>query len=1128
MRLYTLIFVLFSISLHGQYAAQSVLATGTWYQFNVTQPGMHVITYEDLKSNGVAVASIDPRNIRLYSNGGGMLPEANSAPRIDDLMENAIRVAGEEDGVFGEGDYILFYGEGQEKWSYHTQDQLFTHQKNIYSDHTCYFLTWDKGPGKRISAISQAASPPSHTITTFNDFASYEVDDLNLIKSGREWYDHAYFDVTTQRSYAFDFPQLDLSVPVFVKAVVAGRSTAGSSSFTVAINGSDLTTISIPSVSSEFLATYARERTGTGSLKVTGSSFQIDLTYNKPNPSAIGYLNYIEINVNRHLSFNGGQLAFRSVASAGPGKISDFRITTQGQQLQVWEVSQTGMAQTVTVSNSGTISSFRIETPELMEFVAFDGTSYLKPAFAGRVENQDLHGVTPPDYVIISYSSFLPQAERLADFHRDQDGFSVFVTTVDKVYREFSGGVQDLSAIRDFMRMLKQKGGSSGKPRYLLLFGDASYDYKNRSEVNTNLVPAYQSPESLDPIESYVTDDFFVLLDANEGQGTGGTLDMGVGRLPVFTTEEAISAVDKILHYSTESQQVKNDWRNIIAFVGDDEDGNLHMEQADQLGSLINAQHPVYNVDKIFVDAYQQLATPGGQRAPEINETINRRVDKGALIVNYTGHGGEVGWAHERILEIADIQGWNNMDNMPVFVTATCEFSRYDDPDRVSAGEMVFLNPSGGGIALFTTTRPTFAGSNFALSSNFYQIAFNKVDGEYLRMGDLILISKNNTSSSANTRKFVLLGDPALKMSYPKQQVITTSLNGVSTWSQADTLKALSEITITGEVLDLQGNLDESFNGEVFPTVYDKPAIVQTLGSDGGNTFTFELMRSQIYKGKAAVSSGKFSFSFIVPKDISYNFGHGKISYYARNDQTDANGYSDELVVGGYNDQAMTDNNGPELDLYMNDRSFVDGGITNQSPFVLADVRDESGINTVGNGIGHDITLVLDDDTRTPWILNDYYVSNVDTYRSGTVTFPLFDLEDGRHSVTLKLWDVYNNSTEKSLSFLVVSSAEFKMLELFNYPNPFKDQTTFSFQTNQTGQEFDVEIMIFSLYGELVKSLQSRFMSTGFRIDNLKWDGTNMHGSKVPSGLYVYKAIATLPDGAQVYRSGKLIFNKQN
>jgi len=538
----------------------------------------------------------------------------------------------------------------------------------------------------------------------------------------------------------------------------------------------------------------------------------------------------------------------------------------------------------------------------------------------------------------------------------------------------------------------------------------------------------------------------------------------------------------------------------------------------------VDANDKAFNIDKIYSDAYTMVSTPGGNRYPEVNDAINKRVEKGSLIMNYVGHGGELGWGHERILEVPDIKTWRNIDEMPVFVTATCEFSRYDDPERVSAGEWVLLNKTGGGVALFTTSRLTYAGTNKALLVNFYNSVFKKTGNRYLKLGDLLMAAKYQMGSYPNIHAFVLLGDPALQMAYPNLDVVTTAINDHPPSTIPDTLKALSLITITGEVRDATGQKADSFSGTVFPTVFDKAVEVWTKANYGyDDPYPFLLRKNPVYKGKVEVTNGSFSFTFIVPKDIAYKYGMGKISYYARSAETDAKGYDENIQVGGYNNAANPDDNGPEIKLFMNDRAFVSGGITNQTPFLLADIRDSSGINTVGNGIGHDITAILDNKSSTPIILNDYYVADLNTYKSGTLGYPLSAMSDGAHNLTMKVWDVYNNSSEANISFIVVSSAGFALQHLYNYPNPMRDNTTFTWETNQVYQPVEVEIRIFTLNGDLLKVLHETIYSQGFRAACITWDGTTNSGSKISSGIYIYRLQLMLEDGTAKYQTSKLV-----
>lgn len=1107
------------------YAEHSVLATGSWYKLAVNNAGVFRITYSELKNFGIDMTNLNPKNIRIFGNGGGMLAESNAVSRYDDLVENPIFVSGEEDGKFDEGDFILFYGQSSDAWKFNEGTQLFQHFKNFYSDFNYYFLTTDNGAGKRIATQPSSSQTATDIITKFNDYAFYEKDEVNLIKSGREWYDKSIFDITRERSYDFSFPNMDNTYPGTLKVDVAARSTSGSTSFAVSANSAEVMNISVGATSSDWLAEYGKKATKSSSFAASGDAVTVGLTFNKYYNEAIGYLNYIEINVVRQLKMAGSQMGFRSLLSKGKNKVSQYNLAGNGQNLTIWDVTDPSSIATMGTMKEGSNYVFKQSKSDSLihQFIAFDGSEYKSISSYTRIENQDLHGTGSMDYIIVTAPEFYQQATELSQFHQEKNGFTVLVTTPEKIYNEFSSGAQDITAIRDFMKMLYDRGGADHAPKHLLLLGDASYDYKSRIQNNTNYVPTFESPESLDPVDSYVTDDYFVILDDNEGQNASGALDMGVGRFPVQTADEAAAMVRKVKYYCMNSDTVKNDWRNVISFVAEDWDNNLHLSQTEESVSIIESSHKEYNIDKIYLDAYQAVPTPGGLRNPTVNEAINKRIAKGALLMNYTGHGGELGWAHERVLEIPDIKSWTNINNMPAFVTATCEFSRFDDPGFVSAGEWVFLNQNGGGIALFTTTRPTFAGSNLALTSNFYNNAFEKIDGKFPKMGDLIMEAKNATGGSANSRKFILLGDPALQLAYPEYEVVTTAINNKSSITGVDTLRALAEVTIAGEVRDDGGSVLTNFNGTVFPTVYDKASEIQTLGNTGGSITTFEFRKNIIYRGKVVVTNGHFQFTFMVPKDIAYQYGPGKISYYARSGDTDASGYDMSLVVGGYNNGALMDDVGPEIDLFMNDMSFKDGGITNQNPHLVAVIQDTSGINTVGNGIGHDITAILDENTQDAKILNDYYVSDENTFRSGVIKYPYYSLSEGKHTITVKAWDVYNNSSEASISFNVIPASDFVLQNLINYPNPVYDQTTFAFEYNQTGSYMDVEIKIYSMMGDLVKTIQQEVYTEGFRSATIQWDGSGDGGARLYSGTYAYTVKITFPDGVTLRQSSKLV-----
>lgn len=1103
------------------YASHSVLASGNWYKIGVQASGICRITASDLTAMGLNPASIDPRNLRVYGNGGGMLPENNSAPRRDDLTEIAIEVVGEADGSFDAGDYIRFYAKGPLEWRYSAANKRFEHVANLYTDMACYFITADMGRGKRIPVRAGATAPATDVVNQFDDYAVHEKDEVNLIKSGRQWFGD-FFDVQASYTFKFSFPGLVAGSDVKLRSRAAARATEKSSfTYTVADNSWPVPVEAISTLPNN---PYAAASSTVRVLPAAGASVDVTIRYNKPQSNATGWLDYVEVNVRRNLLFQGGQQLFRDVHAVATGHVAQYILGNAGSNVRVWDVTDpvnTAMVSTIAAGNDLT---FRVPSDSLREFVAFDGTSYVPMQVIGKIQNQDLHALRGYNMLIISPEVFAGEAYRLATYHATKDGLSTVVIDPEKIYNEFSSGVEDISAIRDFIKMFYDSGQGNEALSYVLLFGDGSYDNKNRIANNTNFIPTYQSEESLHPVNSFVTDDFYTYLDKGEGNGAYDVSDIAIGRLPVKTVEEARQVVDKIIHYDSHSPKVMGDWRNTVCFVADDEDDNDHVIQAEQMADQINSLKNGYITDKIYLDAYPQVSTPGGQRYPEVNKAINARVEKGALIVNYTGHGGEVGWALERVLEVSDINAWRNYDRMPVFVTATCEFSRFDDPGRTSAGELVLLNPGGGGIALFTTTRPTYGSPNFSLNSTFYAYAFSTDrNGEHLRMGDILLIAKRESGSDPNGKKFILLGDPALRMAYPGLKVVTTSVNERDVDAVADTLHALSHVLVKGKITDAGGMMVAGFNGTIVPTVFDKPLDMMTLGNDGGAKFAFSLQKSILYKGQVEVKNGLFSFSFIVPRDISYKYGFGRINYYASDSTRDASGAYPNMVVGGFDENIQPDKQGPSVSLFMNDDRFETGGITDENPALFARIFDENGINTLGNGIGHDIVAVLDNNTSEPYILNDYYQAETNTFKAGHINFPFFKLAPGLHTLRLKVWDVFNNSAEAYTEFNVNPASSFTMSAVSNYPNPFSAQTHFIFEHNLPGQSIDIQIVIYNLSGQRMATVKSSMTTSGYRSEPVLWNGNSDSGAPLRDGMYIYRLTATAVNGQQQSGSGKFV-----
>ena len=1128
----------------------SVLASGKWYKVGVTKDGVYKIDKTFLTNLGIDVSAVNPRNIKVYGNGGKLMPERNSDFKYDDLQENAIKVVGEGDGVFDNADYVLFYGQSTDSWVRSSSNRIPYHRKlHSFSDTSFYFINVDINTlGKRINDQSSLAVVATKTTTTQDYYDIHEVNAFNAVKSGREFYGEK-FDLNTSYVFNFLIPDAVIGDSVYVKSRVMSRC-ATISNYAVTF-GPYLFNVSCPLTNVDYYIADYGYPNDSELGGILNSSF-LSVTVSKQTPSAVGYLDYVEINARKSLNFTSSQFNFRDRrVIGGAGTFAKYNLLNPtGAAISIWDVTSPLNVSNQLFSTIGSALDFTATSDSLREYVAFSPATAFIPTPYGTVPNQNLHAITQADFVIVTHPAYLNEANRIAKVHADYDTLSYAIATTTQVYNEFSSGTPDIGAIKEFVRMLYFRPTDPTKAtKYLLLLGDGSY--KNRDITlsgNTAMIPTYETPNSTSYTESFVSDDYFAMMDHDEGalvgtsndslsSGRGDLPDIGVGRFPVHTKAEAEEVTSKIEQYykrnfgfnpNTEESSCsaatcypQGDWRNSIVFLADDEDSNEHLRGAENVANIVYNTYKDYNVNKIYSDAYQQYSTPGGDRYPDVVNAINRSFEKGCLIFNYTGHGGELGLGAERFVEVPQILGWKNNCNLPLMVTATCEFSRFDDPDRTSAGEYCFLNPQGGAVGLMTTVRLAFSGLNDALNIRFFNHALKPmINGKIPHIGDLYRLTKRDLGFNPQYLNFVILGDPALKLAYPEQKVYTSTINSQTiSLTSSDTLKALTKMVITGFVGDKLGNKLTNFNGVVYPTVYDKELKLVTLANDpsrpgfsGSLVDTFKIQRNIIYRGKSLVTNGDFSFTFLVPKDISYNFGKGKISYYAHNGVHDANGYYDHIVIGGSNPLAVADAIGPEIKLFMNDEKFVTGGTTNENPKIYALVSDSSGINTVGNGIGHDLIAVLDAKSGNPIVLNDYYVANLNTYQSGKIRYSLSDLPEGKHDLTLKVWDVQNNSSTAYTDFIVSKEADLALSHILNYPNPFTSKTKFFIEHNQCCVSLKVQIQIYTITGKIVKSINQTINNQGFRFDGIEWDGRDEFGDKLARGVYIYRVSVT--DGA--------------
>ena len=1118
------------------YAQRSAMASGNWYKIGLTETGIYKLTYSDLSNLGVDVANVDPRQIRIYHNGGGVLPEMNAIARHDDLVEVPIYVSGEADGKFDNGDYILFYGRGPVCWKYEATKTAYVHEQNPYDDFSYAFVVTGLGVGKRISEAAGLSLVADESVSQFLDHQVHELDEFNLFRIGRTYYGDK-MDLTSTKNFDFKFPNVITTKPCMVGTALAGRNLKPAT-FDIMVDNVKKATYSISVVPSDYY--YGFDVGGWVSAVPTSETVRVTLRHNALGTSTSeGYVDYILVNAWRGLGFVGGQMQFRNPEAANINKVYEYKLSNASQQVKVWDVSDPVSPSVVKGQLNGNVFSFNMKGDVNNEFVAFDGNTFCGAKMLGKVDNQNLHGIRDVDFVILTYDGFMSQAERLKDLHNRIDpDLNIFVTTPEKVYNEFSCGAKDITAIRDFCRMLYLDSTPGRKIKYLLLLGDCSYDYKNRTEV-VDFVPTYETVISLDMQNSFVTDDYFGCMDENEGHIDSSLADIGVGRFPVCSLEQATQMVDKIERYIVKDASTMQSWRNVVTFFTDDDGGFVN--SAEEMAAMlptVGGEGVV--IDKIYLDAYPQMSAPGGEVSPEVNAAINSRMEKGTLVLNYTGHGGEVQLAEEKILQRKDVDSWRNAPMYPLMITGTCEFSRFDDHLRTSLGEYAFLNQYGGMIAMFTTSRVTHGIHNLTFNKGVYNNLFRIYGGEHYRLGDVYRMAK--TSGSFVEKRYVFFGDPALRLAYPKWTVETLSINGQypgyvldslqiddTTWQTypvyQDTISALQPVEIEGVVKDFDGNVATGFNGVVNVIVYDKEADLSTYGT-AASVINFKLRNSVIFNGKTDVKNGKFKMNFIVPRDISYRFGQGLINYYATDYEIDANGNCDSFIIGGFYDEAFEDQDPPEIRLFIDDTLFVSGGLTGQNPMLLAYVEDESGINTTGAGIGHDIMATLTGPTRNSYCLNSYFVSQIDKPGKGVITYKMQDLPDGDYTLTLKVWDIFNNSGTASIDFTVLNNAGIQIENLFNVPNPVTDETHFVFEHNQGGNNMKVDIYIYDIMGRWVNTLSQVVSGSSTRIDPIRWNGRGAHGEFLRNGVYVYRVVATNDQGETATMVSKLVLSK--
>lgn len=1074
----------------NSYKNQSVLANGHFVKIRVSSSGIYRLTYEELQNMGV-----DPTQARIFGYGGAELNRNFSAYRIDDLPEVPVYVYKGTDNQFGPGDYILFHAQGPISWSYESISSLgkrgFQHNTNTYSQYGYYFVTSSTGNRQRLNAGTDATFTPADTVIV-NSFIDYQLHEQELVNlqdptgqngGGDEFYGEQFSNSHTQENIAFQVnnPTTE-SARVCISAVA--NSTSGSSTLKLSMNGGTEQTMLFNAIQPSIYI-MGTESEKNYYFPLQGGSNTLKINASMPSGSYM-YLNWVELHAQRALTMVGNSMYFRTTTSYNTNLRNRFIISNAPSDLQVWNITRLDSIYRMPTQLIGNELHFASGNRTIEQFVAVapnaGSNAYKTPEVVGSVTQQNLHQLKDIEYVIITPEIFRSEANRLATAHEELNGLTTAVVSDEEVYNEFSSGTPDASAYRWLMKMLYDRhttGESTLAPRYLLLMGDGTFDNRKLlPQSGPNLLLTYQSDRnSLDATMAYPTDDYFGFLDDNSYfSETQMYMNIGIGRFPVSTIDQARNMVNKTIAYMNNTQ--KGSWKNQLCFLADDGDGTQHMASIDTIAQLVKNLYPEYVSNKIILDSYLQEVTASGESYPIAKNKFDNFLRNGMLYFCYMGHGSPSGITNEGMLTIKEIQTLANA-KQAIWALGTCSFSHWDSP-VLSAGEEAVLNPNGGAIGVFSAARTVYADQNERLLLQFSKNMFTKKDGDYLHIGDVVMNAKNANRES-NRMSYCYLGDPAVKIVYPQPYTVETDSINDKSAVEGDTLRALSTNVLKGKIVDEDGQIVTDFQGKAYITVYDKEQTFATLNNHNDipeekYPFTYKDRIGILFKGEATVTDGRFETRFMVPKDIQYNYGTGRITYYANDtlQGTEGIGYYENYTVGGSDPDVVYETDGPEVDIYLNSTQFVSGGQVDERPMFIAYLSDPNGINTSGSGIGHDLLLTIDNSSDQSWNLNEVFVTTGGDFRQGSIHYKMAEMTEGKHTLSFRAWDLLNNSTTKTLDFEVVKNLAPEIFDIISYPNPIRSAETLHIDIIHDRPEsiLEVEINIFDVSGRRVYSMQ--------------------------------------------------------
>ncbi len=1021
--------------------AHSVLATGSWYRFYIEKTGIYKITPQFLSDLGMNTSTIDPATIKIYGNGGHMLPLRNDKNHEFDLKENTIKVIGGEDGVLSGEDHILFYGVGTRAYNADSNTHV-----NLYDDKSYYFITATGKKGSRVLKVERDIlnKKADTIITTYRDKQFYEIDHNNLALMGRRWFGDK-IEANQKKSVSFYIPNKVDTASVKYSIVAAAQSRE-SSKLDIRINRKQKEEIKFSPLSNGMIA---REGKLEKTVHNSSDTIRFDIQY-QVNNNSLGksYLDYIRISTERFLVGSDKQFEFVIPAFDDDQKTSKIQLKNTQKISEIWDVTH---QEAIVVYENSLLEnqfSFTVKTNESRKYITVSTNDFYQPLKTkkSKVENQDLKGTIflnkqgdfeDIDYLIITHKNMVRAAERLAKFHRDYNKMNVKVVPVHKIYNEFSSGKQDIGAIRNFIRYVYEHASSEAKKlSYVCLMGNATVDYKHKMINNSAFatykksdVPSYMSYNSFYNIRSYVSDDYFVMMDPEEGEmKLKDDLDIVIGRI-LTDNSTADEIVDKFLRYH--HQDSYGDWRNNLLLLSDDVDKRWEQkiqENLNDIGDSLTYKFPFLNISKIYSDAYIQKSTVNGERYPEVTKALIDKIEKGVAVLDYFGHAEEEGFGIEFFFTKKDVIDLKNKNKLPLFITVTCLATRFDNPYNISIGEYIFKSPRGGAIAMIATTREIAMTAGVRINNKVIDELFSE-NGQHIKPAEAVLRLKNELRNQ-HKRNVFFIGDPAMSLHMPMAGAKITSINSIPIHKFNDVLQALDKVHFSGEIVDKFEKVRKDFNGEVSIKIFDKEIHQKTLGNNKIKNKNKELIQLDftnqgplIFSGNAPVTNGKFDLEFVIPKDIEMSVGDAKISIYATNNNKDEDVFGvKKIVVGGLSDATLTDTLGPEITISVDGKTSKEIYVatSNAALELRIDLADENGINLSTRGIGHQVQMIIDKKEQV--LLNDWYKNKTGTYQKGFIIYPLKKLPTGYHTLQIKAWDTYNNSSTKEIKLLILDS----------------------------------------------------------------------------------------------------------